>query len=351
MVGYISCALFNNYIHVHYGQRGVAFVGPCAHVISYIIISQHPPFPVLVISLILAGFGNGLADSGWNAWLGDMPNANEILGFLHAFYGLGATVSPLIATSMIVKAHLEWFMFYYIMIGLAVFELIIGTTAFWSATGKAYREANTLTNDRKGGKLRQAISSKITWILSAFLFTYVGMEVAVGGWVVTYMIQIRHAAPFAAGMSATGYWLGMTVGRVVLGFITPRIGEKWAILFYFTLSLCAHLIFWLVPVFPLSATAVAFEGFFLGPMFPAAVVAVAKLLPKDLHVGSIGFAAAFGASGGTLLPFAVGAIAEAKGVQVLMPIVLAIMVAAMAIWSLLPGLKRERKSRDDVCLE
>lgn len=300
-----------------------------------------------MISFILAGFGNGLADAGWNAWLGDMPKANEILGFLHAFYGLGATVSPLIATSMIVKAHLGWYIFYYIMLGLAVAELILGTIAFWSATGKVYRDVNPITNDRKGGKLRQAVSSKITWILSAFLLTYVGIEVAVGGWVVTYMIQIRHAAPFAAGMSATGFWLGMTVGRVVLGFITPRIGEKWAILLYFTLSLVAHLIFWLVPIFPLSATAVAFEGFFLGPMFPAAVVAVAKLLPKDLHVGCIGFAAAFGASGGTILPFAVGAIAQARGVQVLMPIVLAIMVAAMGIWSLLPGLKRERKVAED----
>jgi fucose permease len=35
---------------------------------------------------------------------------------LHGFYGLGATVSPLIATSMVTKAHLPWYYFYYLMV-------------------------------------------------------------------------------------------------------------------------------------------------------------------------------------------------------------------------------------------
>ena len=85
---------------------------------------------------------------------------------------------------------------------------------------------------------------------------------------------------------------------------------------------------------------VALEGFFLAPLFPAAVVAATKLLPAHLHVAGIGFAAAFGAAGACILPFAVGAIAQAKGVQVLMPIVLAMLVADAAVWALLPSLKQ-----------
>jgi fucose permease len=45
-----------------------------------------------------------------------MANANEMLGFLHGFYGLGATVAPLIATTMITKAELPWFYCYYVMV-------------------------------------------------------------------------------------------------------------------------------------------------------------------------------------------------------------------------------------------
>lgn len=93
-----------------------------------------------------------------------------------------------------------------------------------------------------------------------------------------------------------------------------------------------QLIFWLVPNFYVSAVAVSFLGFFIGPLFPAAIVASTKRLPQHLHVASIGFAAASGAGGACVLPFAVGAIAQAKGVQVLMPIVLAMLVANVGVW-------------------
>lgn len=42
--------------------------------------------------MLLPGLGSGLQDSAWNAWVGNMQNANELLGFLHGVYGLGATM-------------------------------------------------------------------------------------------------------------------------------------------------------------------------------------------------------------------------------------------------------------------
>lgn len=129
----------NNWIHHKFGQRGVAFIGPVCHLIacekflslypklllahpltptdiSDLMIALHPPYPVLVVAFMIAGYGNGLADAAWNAWIGSMANANEILGFLHGLYGLGAVISPLVATSMITKANLEWYSFYYLMV-------------------------------------------------------------------------------------------------------------------------------------------------------------------------------------------------------------------------------------------
>ncbi len=99
-----------------FGQRGIALIAPGAHLLAYIIICVHPPYPVLVLAFLLAGFGNGVADAAWNAWIGNMANANEILGFLHGFYGLGGTLSPLIATTMITKGDLPWYSFYYLMV-------------------------------------------------------------------------------------------------------------------------------------------------------------------------------------------------------------------------------------------
>ena len=92
-------------------------MAPTCHLIAYLVIAVHPPYPVLVVIFMLAGAGNGLADAAWNAWIGNMANPNEVLGFLHAFYGLGAVLSPLIATTMITKGQrLPWYYFYYVMV-------------------------------------------------------------------------------------------------------------------------------------------------------------------------------------------------------------------------------------------
>lgn len=182
----------------------------------------------------------------------------------------------------------------------------------------------------------------ITWISAIFLLGYVGVEVSLGGWVVTFMLRVRNGEPFASGMVATGFWLGITIGRVVLGFVTGNIGEKTAIAAYLAISMALELCFWLIPTFISSAIFAGWLGFFLGPLFPAAIVVATKLLPSRLHVSAVGFAAAFGGGGAAILPFAVGAIAQVKGVQVLQPIVLALLAMILALWLLLPGGFRKR---------
>ncbi|OKL59638.1 hypothetical protein UA08_05310 [Talaromyces atroroseus] len=345
LAGYGAAALLNNAIHMHFGQRGIAAMSSSFHLLAYIINSVHPPYPVLVVSFIFAGLGNGLADSAWNAWIANLANANELLGLLHGFYGLGAVLSPLIATSLITKADWPWFSFYYLMIGGAAIELVVTFAAFRSADKHDFRKRTAYSADnQKDNRLKQALFSKaaarVTWLCAAFLLGYVGTEVALGGWIVTFMMRVRDGGAFASGMTATGFWIGITVGRVVLGFVTPRIGEKLAIIAYLASAMAFELIFWLIPQFYVSAVAIAIEGFFLGPLFPAAVVAATKLLPKHLHVSSIGFAAALGGTGAAIFPFAVGAIAQAKGVQVLQPFVLGLLIAVLAAWLFLPRMPR-----------
>ena len=109
---------------------------------------------------------------------------------------------------------------------------------------------------------------------------------------------------------------------------------------YILCAIAFGLVLWLVPQFYASAVAVSLQGFFLGPLFPAAVVVTTKLLPKHLHVSSIGFAAAFGGSGAAVLPFAVGAIAQAKGVKVLQPFILGLTGGILLLWLGLPRISK-----------
>lgn len=114
--GYTVAALANSTVHVKFGQRGIAVIAPLCHLISYIVLAAHPPYPVLVVIFIIAGFGNGLIGAAWSAWIGSMANANEVTGFLQACYTLGATLAPLISTAMFTKGELPWYSFYYIMV-------------------------------------------------------------------------------------------------------------------------------------------------------------------------------------------------------------------------------------------
>ncbi|KAK0705159.1 major facilitator superfamily domain-containing protein, partial [Lasiosphaeris hirsuta] len=353
-VGYLLAALLNNLIHYYLGQRGVAIIGPICRLVGIIPIAFHPPYAALPVILLFTGFGNGIEDSAWNAWIGNMQQANELLGLLHGAYGLGATIGPLIATAMVTKGNLPWYSFYYVMVGLDGAGFLLSSTAFWAATGKVHRDIHRAANGGKRTTTRHVLREPITWLLALFLLGYVGAEVSLGGWIVTFMLRVRNAEPFIAGLCATFFWLGLTIGRVALGFVTGRIGEKLAITGYLLLSIGLQLLYWLVPNFVASAVFVAFLGFFLGPLFPAAIVAATKLLPSDYHVSAIGFAAAFGGGGAAIFPFAVGAIAQSKGVIVLQPIVLAILAFILMMWLGLPGglrqggLERARENHDKV---
>lgn len=424
IVGYVSSALTNDMMHMKFGQRGVGAIMAACHLIAYIIISFHPPYPALVIVFMLSGYGNGLGDSAWNAWIGAMANSNEILGFLHAFYGLGALLSPLIATSLITKAGWKWYQFYYLLIGASAIELVVLTASFWTSTAKVYREqhraatdaarqnsineqnddtSGTITptneseepgkeplmarlnpfspvffmNPPKAGTKKsrptssttstnklsalsrklhstsptyRACTNRVTLLTALFLLLYVGAEVSQGGWLITFLIRVRSASNFDAGLAGTGFWLGVTVGRLILGFVTARCfpTEKHAVLCYLILSVIVQILFWVIPSFTVSAVMAGLLGFLIAPFFPAAVVMLAKNLPSDLHVAAIGFCAALGASGATVLPFAVGAIAQSKGVQVLQPIVLALLVGITVIWLLMPSLPRQRDQKKGV---
>ncbi|KAH8748116.1 major facilitator superfamily domain-containing protein [Diaporthe sp. PMI_573] len=350
LAGYVLSGILNTRLHNAVGQRGIALLCGGSHLISALINCLHPPYPLLVISFMVAGLGNGLSDSAWNAWIGNLPRATELLGFMHACYGVGAVISPLIATAMITRAHLPWFTYYYVMIGLSSLEMFALTASFWAYTGACHRARVAKAGEGQPKAIMRKVlttlpEARSAWLSALFVLVYVGVEVSLGGWVVEFMLVERNGAPFASGMVATGYWLGITAGRGLLPFVTNLLGIKVAITCYLILTISLELVFWLVPKFVVSAVAVAFQGFFIGPLFPTAITAVTKLLPTHLHVVVIGFVAALGGCGASVLPFAVGALAQRFGVMVLQPVIIGLLGLSLVIWLSLPKIPAESTSQ------
>ena len=118
LLGYTVAALLNSTIHIRFGQRAIAVLATCGHIVAYGVISARPPYPTIIVMYAIAGFGYGLIDGGWNAWTGNLKDANTIQGLLSSSYSIGATISPIVATLMAEKQGWGWQTFYWFMVSV-----------------------------------------------------------------------------------------------------------------------------------------------------------------------------------------------------------------------------------------
>lgn len=343
--GYIIAALLSDHVHRWIGRWGASTLGVALQLVCFIIaLSGPPPFAVFVIGYGIGGVGNGLLEASWNSYLGIFKQANQVMGIMHACYGVGGVLCPTIFTAMIDSGK-SWNLCYAVLVGMAGLSCAIATAAFWGEGPQKYRESvdsnqaaeqennNSDTIQKNSSSIRIVLKNKLVWLLALALFLYVGSEVSLGGWVSTFMIEIRHGDRYKMGYVTTGFWVGITVGRVVLGFVTGYFKrEELLATGYLACSIVFVLLFWLVPSLILSAICAGVIGFFIGPLFPTVVVVALKKLPKWLHVSGIGFSSALGGGGAAVLPFVNGAIANTYGSKILGPFVFSLLMAKLIVW-------------------
>lgn len=334
-VGYLVAALISDKIHHLIGRWGSSIMAPSCQLACYIIAICAPPFPIYVIGYGICGFGNGTIEASWNSWMGSLDAANEVMGFLHGFYGLGGILCPSIFT-VIINSGRQWNICYAVMIGMTATSLTISTIAFWGDSAAVYKKS---LKDHAGpdgdvnSSLREAVRNRVVWLIAFCLFLYVGGEVSFGGWITTFMIVVRHGNRHKMGFVTTGYWTGLTVGRMTLGFVVGKFRrEELHAAFYMSFAIAFILVFWWVPNLYVSAVFAALFGFVIGPLFPTVVVVAVKKLPKRLHVSGVGFASAVGGAGAALLPFINGVIADEYGPKVLGPLVFSLLTAMLIVW-------------------
>ncbi|KAI0741091.1 hypothetical protein C8Q76DRAFT_607788, partial [Earliella scabrosa] len=101
-----------------------------------------------------------------------------------------------------------------------------------------------------------------------------------------------------------------------------------------------ELVVWFVPSLVGGAVAVSGVGMLFGPMYPLVMNHSRKVLPPWLLSGSIGWIAGFGQAGSAFLPFLTGAFASRFGIEVMQPLVVAMMSVMIALWIFVPGSPR-----------
>ncbi|CAH2354994.1 bypass of stop codon protein 6 [[Candida] railenensis] len=360
--GYFSMAFLSGWSHTNLGVRGVVVMGMSCMIFSFIIISTDPPFFLVVVCYVFSGLGVGGLDASLGTWMGNLVDSNEIMGILHGFYGIGCMISPPVITSLLERKSNPWHWnsFYLVLacLGCSILAFLILT--YRNETAKKYKYINVMkgrknrkdplqgeneedefeldslsgsTNrpDVEGDEseedqedddthvsISEVIKSPMVWALAFALFTYVGNEVAFGSWLITYLTRIKKFSYKHSSYLASTFWIGLTAGRIVLGFVTTRAfkTELKANFAYVILTLAGYFSFWVLTattsnelvIYP----SVFFTGVVVGPIFPTVIVCALKLLPHRLQTASIGFICAFGGGGGAVIPFLMGLVAESK---------------------------------------
>lgn len=353
-VGYIGAAYLNSVIHVNFGQRGIAIIGPVLHIVLATAAALHPPFPVLLLALAVGSLGTGILDGSFCAWAGAMENANIVQGFLHGSYSTGAAIGPFLAGTMLSVGHTPWYAWYYVLLGASILEAIALLLAFRVEDSSKYHDAHkqgpllgvqeeapSSTNDKAA-----IFKHYATWICAAYFLACIGTENAISGWIVVFMTRVNHASAYLASLSSSGFWIGQATGRVALGIVTEKLGVRTATIVYLIAALAFEVLFATIHVPEFSTAAIALLGFCLGPLFPSGVFTLTRLLPRELHVGAISFVVLIGQVGGALLPFALGALAETLGIQVFQVVVFAQLVMTLLIWLAFPRLPATSTSRE-----
>ncbi|KAB8077882.1 major facilitator superfamily domain-containing protein [Aspergillus leporis] len=345
------CACFAN-IHIcsRLGTGGTLVLGATIQCLGYALMFWHPPYPLFMAAFFFTGMGVAFQDAQSNAFTITVKNPHRWLGILHAIYGVGTIIAPLIANTIASRTP-AWHHYYLITFCVGIINVLI---LAWTFRRGLFRPNVLNAKDTAGSELRATLANRAVWILNGFFFLYAGAEVASGGWIVQFMISVRHGDPKKVGYIASGFWTGFTLGRVVLADITHKFGERRMVFFYLALAVVMQLMFWFVPSIPVNAVAVFLLGFFIGPFYPVGLYILTEVVPQELHVGAIGFTASLGQAGSAAFPFMTGAIASKAGVQVLQPIMVGLLIGIGIFWAFIPkqgSIRLESEDENDRLLE
>ncbi|KAF4826545.1 Bypass of stop codon protein 6 [Colletotrichum tropicale] len=344
--GFIFGAVFLESLRAKLGSARLLAVAQSLITLAYVPILALAPFPVVVVSFFMIGFGMSLNLAINNVFCGSLRNATTALGSLHGAYGLGGTIGPLMATALVTRAHASWSTYYFITLGLAAFNGAFATWSFWHyekdlplSQQQTASEADT-TSTTQLLAMFSALKMRIVLLGALFVFAYQGAEVSISGWVISFLIAVRNGNPDAVGYVTAGFWAGITLGRFLLSHPAHRVGEKLFVVLAIVGAAVFQLLVWWVPNVVGPAVSVAIVGLLLGPIYPCAAAVFMRGMTRQERVSGMGVISAFGSSGGAVAPFTTGILAQAAGTWVLHPIAIGLFAVMMASWYGIPHARK-----------
>lgn len=332
--GYLTSSFLSGPIVRRVGVGGLLVGSSLLVVTSAIGYALAPRWSFVLVAAVPAGLGAGAIDAGINAYAAARFPPGRV-AWLHASWGLGATLGPLLMTGVLACGW-SWRWGYgvlaFVLTGLGLgFQQ---TRVLWGAGGGIGEEAGSAATI--GESLREPFLRANV----ALFFVYTGVEAMAGQWAYSLFTEGRGFSPEWAGVSVGAYWGSLTLGRIVSGALAHHVPP--ALLLRGSVALMplfAFLIF--ATRGPWSGfSALALLGFTGGPVFPLLIAGTPGRVGAAHSPNAVGVQIAAACLGSAVLPAAAGVLARAHGIEAISVSLVATALVAFVLHEWV--LRRER---------
>ena len=334
MAGYLTSSFFSGHLIARLGV-GKLLAASCAATGAGLIgYTLAPTWWMIVAFGAVTGLGAGAIDASLNSYIA--ANFGEgFMQWLHASWGIGVTTGPMIMTTGI-KFFNSW-RWGYVLVGavqLTLAACFALTSSLWQRRdGPIESETSQRLTDYKTPFL-ETLRQPSVWLSILFFFLYTGIEATLGSWAYTLLTESRGILPQVAGLWTGSYWATFTMGRVLAGLYTKRIGVHALIRISLLAAFGGAMLLWWNPTAWIGLLGVVIIGFSIAPIFPGLVSGTSGRVGPRYAANTIGMQIGAAGLGTAILPGIAGVLARQTSLEMIPAYLTVLVVTLFGLYSL-----------------
>lgn len=328
-LGTVVSSLQSDRLTKKLGTGKVTALSVCMTAMALFGFATSHSFGMLCLWAIPYGLGAGSVDASLNNYVA-LHYESRHMSWLHCMWGVGASAGPYIM-GYALTAGWGWNSGYHI---IAVLQIVLTAILLCSLPLWKQRPAEVLQD----GKVQPAKALSIREVLQlagareilVCFFCYCALEQTTGLWASSYLTLHKGVSADTAATFASMFYLGITVGRALSGFLTMKLNDVQMIrLGEVTIGIGV-----LVMLLPfgqsLSLAGLILIGLGCAPVYPCVIHSTPAHFGADKSQAIIGIQMACAYVGTCLMPPVFGLIANHITVA-LLPVYLLIILVLMVI--------------------
>lgn len=286
-------------------------------------------FGMLCLWAIPYGLGAGSVDASLNNYVA-LHYESRHMSWLHCMWGLGASAGPYIM-GYALTAGWGWNSGYHI---IAVLQIVLTAILLCSLPLWKQRPAEVLQDGKvqnvKALSIREVLQLAGAREILVCFFCYCALEQTTGLWASSYLTLHKGVSADTAASFASMFYLGITVGRALSGFLTMKLNDVQMIRLGEVIIGIGVLVMLLPFGQSLSLAGLILIGLGCAPVYPCVIHSTPAHFGADKSQAIIGIQMACAYVGTCLMPPVFGLIANHITVA-LLPVYLLIILVLMVI--------------------